>query len=310
MSQPDTPVNLHGAVDLSAIAAPKPPAPSQDTPAGLVVDVTEASLNDIVQQSMSVPVVVMLWQVGEGSSLQLGPTMESLAVEYQGQFLLARIDVAANPRVAQVFNVQSVPSVVAIIKGQPLPLFQGAYPAEQIRSVLDQVMQAASENGVTGRVETGAAEDTEAGEAAEPAEPPLPPHIQAAYDAIEADDLDGAAAAFTEALNQNPRDAEASAGLAQVELLRRLTGLDPEAVLAAAEQAGPGDVEAQLPAADVEVASGRLADGFSRLLATIRVTAGPDREAAHKRLVELFQLAPEDSPEVVKARRGLAVALY
>nr|WP_159619480.1 tetratricopeptide repeat protein [Ruania rhizosphaerae] len=310
MSQPDTPVNLHGAVDLSALTAPKPPAPSQDTPAGVVVDVTEATLNDVVQQSMTVPVVVMLWQVGEGNSLELGPTMESLAGEYQGKFLLARVDVAANPRVAQVFGVQSIPSVVAIIKGQPLPLFQGSYPAEQVRAVLDQVLQAAAENGVTGRVETAAGEDAEDANGSEPEEPPLPPHIQAAYDAIEADDLDGAAAAFKDALNQNPRDAEASAGLAQVELLRRISGLDPQTVLAAAEQAGPGDITAQLPAADIDVASGRLADGFARLLGVIRVTAGEDRQTVQKRLVELFQLAPEDSPEVIKARRDLARALY
>ncbi|UFU07680.1 tetratricopeptide repeat protein [Ruania halotolerans] len=309
MSQPSNPVNLHGAVDLSAIAAPKPPAPSESTPAGLVVDVSEATFNDVIQQSMTVPVVVMLWQVGEGQSIALNPTMEALATEYGGKFVLARVDVAANPRIAQVFQAQTVPSVLAVLKGQPLPLFQGNYPAEQLRPVLDQVLQAAQENGVTGTMEV---DENGAGEqqGAEPVEPPLPPHIQAAYDAIEADDLDGAAAAFQSALEENPRDEEAAAGLAQVELLRRIAGLDPAAVLAAADEAGAGDLAAQLPAADVEVASGKLADGYARLLGVIRVSAGDDRDAARTRLLELFQLAPHDAPEVVKARRDLAVALY
>ncbi|SEF00244.1 tetratricopeptide repeat protein [Ruania alba] len=306
MSQPSNPVNLHGAVDLSSIAAPKPPAPSESTPDGLVVDVSEATFNDVVQQSMTVPVVVMLWQVGEGQSIQLNPTMEALATEYGGKFLLARVDVAANPRIAQVFQVQSVPTVLAVIKGQPLPLFQGSHAADQLRPVLDQVLQAAQENGVTGTVEV-AENDAED---AEPAEPPLPPHIQAAYDAIEADDLDGAAAAFQQGLDENPRDEEAAAGLAQVELLRRIAGLDPQQVLTAASEAAAGDVAAHLPAADIEVASGKLAEGFARLIGVIRVTAGDDRDAARTRLLELFQLAPHDAPEVVKARRDLAVALY
>src|SRR5699024_8834900 len=115
------------------------------------------------------------------------------------KFLLARIDVAANPRLAQVFQVQAVPAALAVIKGQPVPLFQGAPAIEQVRPVLDQLLQLAQEQGVTGTVDTEQETGTD-----EETEPPLPPHIQAAYDAIEADDLDGAAAAFEQAINDNP----------------------------------------------------------------------------------------------------------
>lgn len=304
--QPPPSINLHGAVDLSAMAAPPPPPPSADTPEGLVLDLTEETFNDVVEQSNQVPVLVLLWQVGEGQSIQLNTTLQTLVTEYAGKFVLARIDVAANPRLAQVFQVQTVPAALAVLKGQPVPLFQGAPSAEQVRPVLDQLLDLAKENGVTGTVDAG--EQAEADE--EPAEPPLPPHIQAAYDAIEADDLDGAAAAFSQAINENPADTEAAAGLAQVQLLQRIGGLDPAQVLQRADEAPAGDLDAQLPAADLEVAGGRVAEGFARLLQAIRVTAGEDKERARVRLLELFKLAPEDDLAVIKARRDLATALY
>ncbi|HLS61750.1 MAG TPA: tetratricopeptide repeat protein [Ruania sp.] len=304
--QPPPSINLHGAVDLSALAAPPPPPPNAATPAGLVTDVTEETFNDVIQQSNQVPVLVLLWQVGEGQSIQLNSTLETLVTEQRGKLVLARIDVAAHPRLAQAFQVQAVPAAMAVIKGQPVPLFQGAPATEQIRPVLDQLLQLAKENGVTGEVDTG--QQPEEGE--EPAEPPLPPHLQAAYDAIEADDLDGAVAAFEHAINENPADAEAAAGLAQVQLLQRIAGLDPEQVLQRATEAKAGDLDAQLPAADLEVAGGRLAEGYTRLLQAVRVTAGDDRERARLRLLELFRIAPDDDPAVVKARRDLAIALY
>lgn len=303
--QPPPSINLHGAVDLSALAAPPPPPPSADTPDGLVLDVTEETFNDVVQQSNQVPVLVLLWQVGEGQSIQLNTTLQKLVTEHAGKFVLARIDVAANPRLAQVFQVQAVPAALAVIKGQPVPLFQGAPAAEQVGPVLDQVLQLAQEQGVTGTVDTSQEPGTE-----EETEPPLPPHIQAAYDAIEADDLDGAAAAFEQAVAENPADTEAAAGLVQVQLLQRISGLDPAQVLQRATEAPAGDLEAQLPAADLEVAGGRLAEGYDRLLQVIRVTAGEDKERARVRLLELFRLAADDAPEVVKARRDLAIALY
>lgn len=303
--QPPPSINLHGAVDLSALAAPPPPPPSADTPDGLVLDVTEETFNDVIQQSNQVPVLVLLWQVGEGQSIQLNTTMQTLVTEQAGKFVLARVDVAAHPRLAQVFQVQAVPAAVAVIKGQPVPLFQGAPAAEQVRPVLDQLLQLAQEQGVTGTVDTGQEPGTE-----EETEPPLPPHIQAAYDAIEADDLDGAAAAFEQAVTENPADVEAAAGLAQVQLLQRISGLDPAQVLQRATEAPASDLDAQLPAADLEVAGGRLAEGYARLLQVIRVTAGEDKERARVRLLELFRLAADDAPEVVKARRDLAIALY
>ncbi|HLS14808.1 MAG TPA: tetratricopeptide repeat protein [Beutenbergiaceae bacterium] len=309
MSQPS--LNLRGAVDLSSLGAPADQAGTGgDAPAsGAVQDVTAATFNDLVQRSTQVPVIVDLRSPRSPASTELSATLQTLAAEYGGRFLLARVDVDAHPQIAQAFQAQGAPTVCAVLKGQPLPLFQGPQPVDQIRAVLDEVLRVAAENDVTGTVDVGPAEEDQDQEE-EVAEEPLPAHIQAAYDAIEADDLDGAAQAFEQALSENPADGEAKAGLAQVELGRRLQGVDYSQVLTTAAQAAPGDVQAHLAVADVEAASGQVASAFERLVNVVRVTAGEDRELVRKRLLELFRIVPEDAPELIKARRDLATALY
>ncbi len=198
-----------------------------------------------------------------------------------------------------------MPTVVAVLAGQPLPLFQGAYPRDQVRAVLDQVLAAAEANGITGRV-------APAGRGAEPEpepEPELPPLHQAAYDAIEADDLDTARAAYEQAIKEDPRDALARAGLAQVGLLDRTRDADLQAARAAAA-ADPKDLDAQLAVADLDILGGKVEDAFGRLIDALRVTFGPDRERLRLRLVDLFEVIGGDDPRVVAARRAMASALY
>jgi putative thioredoxin len=309
MTQPPTGLNLRGAVDLSALSRPAPTAgaPAAGAPDGVVIEVTAETFQELVTTSMTVPVVVDLYSARSGASVQLSATLQELAASFGGRFQLARVDADTNPQIAQAVGAQSLPTTFAIIKGQPLPLFQGAHPADAVRSVLDELLRVAAENGVTGTISADVPEG-ETGE--EPPEPPLPPHLQAAYDAIEAGDLDTAATGLEKAIKESPADAEAKALLAQVELMRRLDGVDPMAALTTARDAAPGDLDAQLTAADVEVGTGQAAAAYSRLLAAVRATAGDDREAARARLVELFQLAPPDDADVLKARRDLAIALY
>lgn len=306
MTQPTSGLNMHGAVDLSALAKPAQPAGGGAPAAeGVVVEITAETFQDVITTSMTVPVVVDLYSARSAASTQLSATLQQLAASYGGRFQLARVDADANPQIAQAIGAQTLPTTFALLKGQPLPLFQGAYPAEQLRTVLDELLRVAAENGVTGTVSAGApAAD------AEPEEPPLPPHLQQAYDAIESGDLDAGADVLNQAIKENPADAEATALLAQIELLRRLEGIDPVAALTAARDAAPGDIAVQLPAADVEVSTGQAAAAYTRLLAAVRATTGEDREAARARLVELFLLAAPDDPDVLKARRDLAIALY
>ncbi|GIG41516.1 tetratricopeptide repeat protein [Cellulomonas phragmiteti] len=304
--QPRPRLDARGAVDLSALARPATPPPGSpgglETAAAYVRDVDQSTFADVVQSSAQHPVVVVLWAPWSEVSQQVAGDLAALAEEDAGRWLLARIDAEANPQVAAAFQAQSVPTVVAVLGGQPLPLFQGAYPREQVRAVLDQLLAAAEANGITGRV--AAAEPVE-----EEPEPALPPLHQAAFDAIERDDLPAARLAYEQALRENPRDAMARAGLAQVGLMERTSALDPRAVREAGA-ADPDDVDAQLAVADLDVFAGAVEDAFARLVDLVRRTAGDERERVRLRLVDLFEVLGTDDPRVVAARRALASALY
>lgn len=307
-------INIRGAVDLSGLRRPAAGAAGptgQAVDAGapgtvpsVVVDVTSANFEQVLSLSATVPVVLDLWADWCQPCTQLSPVLEKLAVEGDGSWLLAKIDVEAEKEIAAMLRVQSLPTVLAVVGGRPVPLFQGAMPEAQVRQVLDELLAVAAQNGVNGRL-------TVTGDAApaQPQDEPLPPLHQQAHDAIDNDDLDGAAEAFRAALAQNPADAEAAAGLAQVTLLLRVGESDPATVILAADSA-PADLEAGLAAADIEVATGQLEAGFNRLIALIRGTAGDDRDRVRQRLLDLFEVAGGDDPRVTAARRALASALF
>ncbi len=304
---------MHGVVDLGALAAAREAQAkaeerrAQNPPGAqpaVSIDVTEASFQaDVVDQSFVVPVVVDLWATWCGPCKQLSPVLEKLAQEYAGRFVLAKVDVDANPRISQAFQVQSIPTVVALIKGQPVPLFQGALPEPSVRQVLDELLRVAEENGL------GAATAAEEQEAGEPEQPESEARFDAAFDAIERADWDAAEAAYREVLAEDAADPDAQAGLGQVALLRRTEGVDPQAALARAE-AEPDSVEAQAVAADVELLAGRVEAAFDRLVALVRRTSGDDRAAARDHLVGLFALVGDSDPRVSPARTALANALF
>lgn len=311
MTQPSGPqFDVRGAVDLSALNRPTVPPPGEPGGApvagGYVVDVTDATFQQVIEASTRYPVVVLLWLPTDEANARLAQTLGALADRYQGRFQLARVDAQAQPAVAAAFQVQGVPTVVAVLQGQPVPLFSGAASAEQIAGVLDQVLAAAEQNGVTGRAPGGPGVTEEP--APEP-EPELPPLHQAAYDAIERDDLDAAVAAYTQALKEDPRDALAKAGLAQVQLLARTAALDLAAARAAAA-ADPTDVQAGLDVADLDLLGGKVDDAFGRVLDLVRATSGDDRERLRQRLVDYFEIVGGQDPRVVTARRALLSALY
>ncbi|MCA5893777.1 tetratricopeptide repeat protein [Isoptericola sp. NEAU-Y5] len=308
---PEPSISTRGAVDLSALNRPQSPPPGEPGGApsagGYVLDVTDANFQQVVQDSTTYPVVVLLWIPTDQSNAELGSLLGRLAEEYAGRFLLGRLDAQAYPQVAAAFQVQGVPTVVAVIQGQPLPLFQGAAGEEQVRGVLDQVLAAAEQSGVTGRA-PGQGGDAPV-EEAEPVEEPLPPLHQEAYDAIERDDLDTAVAAYEKAIKQDPKDAQAVAGLAQVRLLQRTQGADLQAVRTAAADA-PADVDAQLAVADLDMLGGKVEDAFARLLELLPGADADTKETLRARLVDYFEVVGPTDPRVGKARQRLAISLY
>ncbi|KAA6213918.1 tetratricopeptide repeat protein [Streptomyces albofaciens JCM 4342] len=315
-------MSMSGVVDLAAVKAAgeakqkaeqaRAEAARTGKPAGgarLVFDVDEAGFQqDILQRSTEVPVVIDFWAEWCEPCKQLGPLLERLAGEYAGKFVLAKIDVDRNQALFQQFGVQGIPAVFAVVAGQPIPLFQGAAPEAQIRQVLDQLIQAAEQQfGIV-----GAPVDPAAAAEAEEAPAPAGPYdalLEAANQALDNGDLAGAVQAYKNVLADDPANPEAKLGLAQAELLQRVQGLDAQQVRKAAADA-PGDVRAQIEAADLDLVGGHVEDAFGRLVDTVRRTAGDDRETARVRLLELFEVIGADDPRVISARTALARVLF
>lgn len=309
---------LRGAVDLGALAQARQ-AQEQAARGGgaaapggsFVINVTVADFETaVLQQSMTVPVVLDLWASWCGPCKQLTPVLESLAAEYAGRFILAKVDVDAEQQIAAAFQVQSIPSVFAVVKGQPIPLFQGALPAAQVRQYLDELLKVAADNGVTGRAAGGpGAGDAPTAEPATVVEDPADALFEAAGEAMAAGDWEAAGKVYRQLLELNPADPDARAGLVVVELQQRLAGVDPRTALAAGD-ADPADVDKAITAAEVEIVSGQSEAGYARLVQAVRLAPAEERNRARARLLELFELAAPDDPLVAKARRALAAALF
>lgn len=308
-------MSVRGAVDLGALAAAREAQAKAEqrraaVPAGeappLSIDVTEETFQaDVIEASFVVPVVIDLWATWCGPCTQLSPILERLVEEYAGQWVLAKIDVDANPRIAQAFQVQSIPSVLAVVQGQPVPLFQGALPEAGVRQYLDQLLAAAAAAGMGPAPAVPV--DPEGAQEAEEAEGD--PRFDAAFDAVEAGDWEAAEAAYRAILAETPDDEQARLALGQVALMRRTEGVDPVTAVSAAD-AAPDDVAAQTVAADVQLLTGEVDAAFARLLDLVRRTSGDERAAAREHLVGLFQLVGDADPRVPKARTALANALF
>lgn len=301
--------SLAGAVDLSGLKKADPIAQSATANAAApassikVPDVmalgTEANLKNFVTISGTVPVLIDFFAADLDSSQQLSEKLVALVRKLDGKMFLLRVDTQASLSVAQAFGVKEVPSVVALIKGQPIPLFEGDQTADTIQTVLTRLLQVAEENGVNGLLEVST-------EFTEEQVQELPPKHKAAYDAIDAGDYEAAISHYESALNENPADAMAVAGLAQSKLLLRTKGIDFEAVLASS----PTDFDATVLKADACVAVGHAAEGYQTILTRFATADKDEREKLRKHLLELFSVSPPDAPELAAARRALAALLY
>jgi putative thioredoxin len=271
-----------------------------------VVEGTDANFTEVANASVGVPLLLVLWAAQVPESRDYLDTVVGLARALDGRLQVVSVDVEQNPALLRAFQIQSVPVTLGLIQGQPVPMFAGVQPAEAVRPVLEEFLGLAVQHGVTGRVQLtddGAQVDDEV------VEPPLPPLHQEAYDAIERGDLAGAHAAYTKALKENPADADAELGLAQVGLMQRTEGADLQAARAAAADR-PTDVAAQTLVADLDVLGGHVEDAFLRLIDLVRATSGDEREQARVHLVQLFAVVGAHDERVRNARTALMSALF
>ena len=288
---------MAGAVDLSALKQQTAPAGEGDggaaQPNGL--EITEANLEaEVLVRSSQIPVVVLLWSPRSEASTQLGDALAQLAVADAGKWSLATVNVDAVPRVAQMFGVQAVPTVVALAAGQPLSSFQGSQPPDQLRRWVDSLL-----NATAGKL-------SGAGDGEEPEQ--VDPELSQAREHLDSGDFDAALKAYQALLEANPNHAEAKGAVRQIGFLQRATSRAPGAIVAA--DAAPDDIEVAFAAADVEILQQDVAAAFDRLIALVKRTAGDDRTKVRTRLIELFDLFDPADPEVIAGRRKLANALY
>ncbi len=299
-----------GAMDLSGLSGPTadPSAGGPGSSTGdWAIDVAEENFqSDVLQASMRHIVVLSLWSPRSAQSQDFNGILARAVDTYEGRILLARVDVDANPAIAQALQAQAVPLVVAVLSGQPVPLFQGTLEEAEIRQYFDQLVTAAVQSGVTGRAERtgGSRSDDDAADDDAP-----DPRFAAADEALGAGDIDAAIAEYQRLLAQSPADAEIAERLAGVQLISRTRNVDLASARAAAADR-PDDIEAQLLVADLDVSGGHVDDAFARLIELIKRLPGDDRETVRVRLVELFTVVGTSDPRVAQARRALASALF
>lgn len=317
-STPETPAGARGAVDLTALSGGSRPAgpssaapegaPSGSVPDGLLVEATDATFSQALNRHVTVPGLLVLWTSQHPQTRDYRDLVVAVAARFDGRVAVVSADLATNPGlaqslvplIAQAFGQASIPATFGLLQGQPIPLMPGLAPEAEVTTAVEQLLEAAVRSGITGRVElSGGA----------PAEAELPPLHQAAYDAIEAGDLDAAAAAYRQALAENPKDTDAELGLAQVGLMQRTATVDLTAARAAAA-ADPGDVAAALTVADLDVLGGHVEDAFTRLVDLVRTTTGEERDRVRSHLLELFSVVGNHDERVKKGRTALMNALF
>lgn len=304
-------MNLQGAVDLGAVAAAreaqakamKAAADRAANPAAemLVIDVTTSTFEqEVIAKSMSVPVIVDLWATWCEPCKQLSPILEKLALEYDGRWILAKVDVDAEPQISAAFQVQSIPAVFVVMGGQVAPMFQGAVPESQARQVIEAVLAEAAKAGLTGNSGNGQQNENSVPEVFSD------PRFDAAESALEAGDWDAAAMAYQEILSATPADSIAKIGSLNVKLLKRTDGRDLATDISSLNL----ETESVLRAADATFLMGEFADAFALLIEHIKNSTGPDRDKTRERTLELFDIAGPADPAVIKGRSALTNALF
>jgi putative thioredoxin len=286
---------LAGAVDLSALKQPPPSRDGAAATAPVGLDITEANLEaEVLARSNQIPVVVLLWTPRSEASAQLGDVLAALAKADGGTWALTTVNVDTAPRVAQVFGVQAVPTVVAVAGGQPISSFEGVQPPEQLRRWVDSLLSATA-GKLAGDEESEGVDEVD-------------PELEKARSLWDDGDFDQALAAYQAILDAQPNHGEAKDALRQIAFSKRATAHPVDAVAVA--DAAPDDIDAAFAAADVQLALDAVDEAFNRLIGLVRRTAGDDRATVRTRLVELFELFPQDDPRVIAGRRNLANALY
>jgi putative thioredoxin len=276
--------------DLSTLKNP----PQDATPAFGKVVTQENLVADFVSKSKEKVIILLCWSPRSGQSKEILEILGKLEQADKDAWQLGTVDVDAQPQVAQALQIKSVPVAIAIIAEQLMPLFESVPPADQVRLVINKLLELASQKGV------GSAPEG-------PTEIPMEAEEVAAFEAMEKGDYKAAKISYEAWLKRKPNEQVAVIGLAQVNLMLRIEGLDPVLTL---KNAKDDDLTSQLMCADIEIATGNYEAAFDRLIKAVKSYSGDDRDKVKAHLITLFNLVDPTDPRLVKARGQLASALF
>lgn len=305
MSMPPLPKDFGRAFDLSSLKNPAP----QVANVGIAVNQTNL-MQEIIPESNNQVVILICWSPRSPESQRVLDSLgkmhsEDSAAEGGAGWILGSVNVDQEPSVATALQVQSVPLAIALIQEQLVPLFETVPTDEQLRMVINKVLALASERGIG----KAASENSGGSQDGQPIEEKLEPEEQAALTALEEGDFAAAATSYKQWLLRSPGNSLASAGLAQVELMLRIQGVDFNSAISSADSS-PENIEAHLLAADVQISQGDLDGSFNRLITLVKKTTGEDRKKVREHLLSLFTLIDPEDPKLIQARQLLASALF
>lgn len=283
--------NFANAFDLSTL---KKPTGAVIAPTHGKLVTQENLVSDFVSKSKDRVVILLAWSERSAQAKEILETLGKLEIADNNAWLLGVVDIDTQAQVAQALQIKSVPVAIAIIGEQLLPLFESVPPADQVRLVINKLLELASQKGV-GKAPEGVSEI------------PMEPEEAAAYAAMETGDYKVAKAAYEEWLKRKPNEQVAVVGLAQVNLMLRIQGLDPVTTL---KNSKDEDLTSQLMCADIEIATGDYEAAFNRLIKAVQRFTADDRDKAKAHLISLFNLVDPADPRLVKARSQLASALF
>lgn len=292
--------NLGGAIDLGSL---RRPAVSID-PGDLGYVVTATNLvSELLPASHEAVAIILCWSPRSTQTQSLLPMLRNFnrddeSPDGEPTWIYASVNVDAEPAVAKALQVQSVPLAIAIIQEQLVPLFESVPPADQVRAVINKVLELAAQKGI------GAArvKEEDRGEVIEPEE-------AAALAALQEGDFSNAKKSYEAWLQRSPANEMAKLGLAQVELLIRIDGVETEEAISRAD-ANLDDLAAQILASDCEIAQGDFEAATTRLISAVKKTLGDERKLVRDHLLTLFTLIEADDPRLIAARRALASAIF
>ncbi len=285
-----------------------------------MIDVTLQNFEqEVIQASMQTPVLVDFWAPWCGPCRNLGPVLEKLEQAYAGRVRFVKINSDENPQLAQAFGVRSIPTVVAMVNGQPADAFMGAKPEGEVRAFIERLLPKAHEQALLEAEQAWQAGDTERAEGLLQQALALDPGYDEARIAyvqllVDVGRLDDAHAQFERISPRGRSDPDFKPTIDALELAinarEHVAELPEEAELVARIAANPADLQARLNLAELRIARKAWGPAMDELLEIVQRDRAFQDDIGRKTLISVFNMASAQPELVSQYRRRLSTMLF